>query len=114
MLGPPRIVKLAGMPRNLGPELLANLDRQRAEGTIDQGAYEARRAEVETMIRKGQAYSLSRTEKLVWAIAAALLAVAGVLVFALAIKNDANILGLIFGAGLLSLAANRVWVLSRH
>jgi hypothetical protein len=63
------------MARNIGPEMLANLERRFAEGDIDQAAIDSRRAEITELIRKGRAVELSRTEKVVWGGMAVLISV---------------------------------------
>ena len=52
------------MARNIGPDMLANLDMQRDTGKITAAQYEARRTEVLELIRKGKAVDYSRPERL--------------------------------------------------
>ena len=47
------------MPHNIGPEMLEVLDEALASGELSQGAYDAQRAEVMELIRKGKAVELT-------------------------------------------------------
>ena len=50
------------MARNIGPDMLTNLDTQRDTGKITAAQYEARRTEVLELIRKGKAVGYSTAE----------------------------------------------------
>ena len=75
-LPPPHTTTCAGQPpattwrynqamaRNIGPDMLANLDTQRDTGKITAAQYEARRTEVLELIRKGKAVDYSTAERL--------------------------------------------------
>ena len=65
------------MARDIGPDMLANIDRQLAEGAIDQPTYDARRTETLELIRRGKAIQHTKAEMVIgygWAIFATLLA----------------------------------------
>lgn len=47
------------MARDIGPEMLRDLERQLQEGVLDQYAYEARRVQVLELVRKGKAVKRS-------------------------------------------------------
>lgn len=53
------------MPRDIGAEMLRQLDEQLAAGKIDQAAYEARKVEVLELIRRGKAVEYSGGDKAV-------------------------------------------------
>lgn len=55
------------MPRDIGPDMLRNLDEQLAAGNIDLARYEARKVEVVELIRRGKAIEYSGGERL-WRI----------------------------------------------
>ena len=62
------------MARDIGPEMLADMDEQRAHSTIDQHTYEARRVRVLELIRKGEAVEPTRGNKVSkWSSVAVLL-----------------------------------------
>lgn len=63
--------------KNIGPDMLANLDSQLAAGNIDRPTYEARRIEVMELIRSGRAIDMSAGERTARNIAVALILVIG-------------------------------------
>lgn len=70
------------MPRDIGPDMLRNLDEQLAAGRIDQASYESRKVEVMELIRRGRAVELSRTER-IWRLGGGgVVVIAGVWVLA--------------------------------
>ena len=95
------------MARDIGPDMLANLDRQLAEGAIDQHTYDSRRTETLELIRRGKAVEHTKTEMAFgygWAIFATILAV---FLLILAAANG-NLVALIVGVVVAVLAA-RAW-----
>ena len=56
-------VTMNNMARDIGPDMLANLDRQLEAGNITQAKYDARRAEILELIRKGRAVEYGKVEK---------------------------------------------------
>ena len=94
------------MARDIGPDMLANLDRQLAEGAIDQHTYDARRTETLELIRRGKAVEHTKTEMAFgygWAIFATIL-----VVFLLILAANGNLVALIVGVVVAVLAA-RAW-----
>lgn len=49
--------------RKIGADMLANLDRQLADGKIDQAAYDSRRVEIEEIIRTGKDVDMDASER---------------------------------------------------
>lgn len=49
--------------RRIGADMLANLDRQLADGTMTKAEYDSRRIEVEDLIRKGKDIDMTPAEK---------------------------------------------------
>lgn len=96
------------MPTQIGPDMLANLDRQRDIGSIDPHAHEARKLEIQELIRKGQAFTLSKVEKVLWSAVSAFFVLLGLLAF------GGNILGIILGIGMLVFGFNRLAMVIRH
>ena len=88
--------------------MLANLDRQRDSGSINPHAYEARKLEIQELVRKGQAFTLSRVEKILWSGVSVLFIMLGLLAF------GGNILGIILGIGMLVFGFNRLAMVIRH
>lgn len=61
-----------GMPRDLGPDMLRNLDERLAAGQIDLHTYEARKAEVLELIRKGKAREFLPLERVIFGVGSVL------------------------------------------
>ena len=95
------------MARNIGPDMLANLDMQRDTGKITAAQYEARRTEVLELIRKGKTVDYSRPERLAIIIGGLLATLLGIvaLLSGFSTSNVGQIvLGLAFATlGLLAL-----------
>ncbi|MCB0911938.1 MAG: hypothetical protein KDB60_10035 [Propionibacteriaceae bacterium] len=103
------------MPRQIGPDMLANLDAQLASGAMDQHTYDARKLEVQELIRKGKAFSLTRTEKLLWGALAVLMTLGGLFIFfAGAMNGVVTIPGLIISAAMFIFGLNRLALIIRH
>ncbi len=95
--------------------MLANLDSRLATGTIDQHTYDARKLEIEELIRKGRAFSLSRTEKLFWGTLAVLMTLGGLFIFFIGATNGVVTLpGLIISAAMFIFGLNRLALVIRH
>lgn len=93
------------MPRDIGPEMLANLERQLSSGDIDVHFYESRRIEVVELIRKNQAFIYSPTEKAARLVAYSLFAVSGLAFLGVIVVNQGNLVGVaialvLFGFGM--------------
>ncbi len=69
------------MPRDIGPDMLRNIDDQLRAGRIDQARYDARRVEIMELIRRGKAVEYSRTEHILRVISGLLSIALGVIVF---------------------------------
>ncbi|QQY15035.1 hypothetical protein JMX53_12730 [Cutibacterium avidum] len=67
------------MARRIGADMLANLDRQLAAGTISPAQHEARRTEVLEMIRTGKDLDVSTAERTVRQVAAIAVLVVGII-----------------------------------
>lgn len=101
------------MPRDIGPDLIANLDHQFRTGGIDQPTYEARKVQVLETIRKGQALLFSRREKAVWGSVAALFTLLGALML-LGVIGGGNLISLIIAVFTLWYGYNRLTFILRH
>lgn len=88
--------------------MLANLDRQRDTGSIDPHAYEARKLESQELIRKGQAFTLSKVEKVVWSAISGFFFLLGLLAF------GGNVWGIILGIAMVVFGFNRLAMVIRH
>lgn len=68
------------MARDLGPDMLANLDRRLAAGEMTPHEYDARRTEVTEAIRRGKTVELTTVEQAAkWGLAAvAVIALIGI------------------------------------
>lgn len=83
------------MPRDIGPDMLRNLDEQLAAGNIDLARYEARKVEVVELIRRGKAIEYSGGERL-WRIGRGVLAILlGVFLIAGSSGGLGGLLGLV-------------------
>ena len=103
------------MPKKIGPEMLANLDQRLQSGEIDQPTYDARRAEVMELVRKGAAYSLSPREKaLRIALGVALMALGGFIAAMMVVGGQSSVVALIISLAGLIYGANRVISALRH
>ena len=103
------------MPQPLGPAMLANLDTQLQSGMIDQPTYDARKIEVEELIRKGKAYSLSPREKTLRGVAAAIVLVLGVFIwYAMASQGQPSFVGVIVALAAIIYGIARLAVTLRH
>lgn len=98
------------MPRDIGPDLLRNLENQLALGNIDQATYDTRRAEVMEMIRKGKAVEFGTAERVLIGLAGVVAVAFGIVMLGgLSSSGGGNIFGLLlilaaFGGGLTLLA----------
>lgn len=92
------------MARDIGPEMLANLDRRLNAGEITRAQYDARCIEVEHLIRTGRARDYSPVEKLVIRGSSAVLALIGVVVLVAIVGGGQPrgiVLGILLGGGAL-------------
>lgn len=88
------------MPRDMGPDLLRNLDDQLAAGKIDHATYDTRRTEVLELIRKGKAVEFRPVERTVLIVCGIAAVVIGVLLLGGAAAGGA-ILGVLIGLALM-------------
>ncbi|MGC3952852.1 MAG: hypothetical protein QM804_01110 [Propionicimonas sp.] len=95
------------MARDIGPELLADLDRQLQDGEMDQYAYEARRVEVLELIRKGKAVERSAIAYLFHFLAIAILV--GVAAWAIFMSIRASYLPIAITIAGPTLLAGLIW-----
>ena len=94
------------MARRIGADMLANLDRQLAAGTISPAQHEARRAEVLEMIRTGKDLDVSTGERAGRQLAAAAVFIVGIIYMGSQFILSSSPLAWVFGiAG----AALAVW-----
>lgn len=84
------------VPRDLGPDMLRNLDDQLASGGIDQATYDSRRIEVLELIRKGKAIEYTRQERGLRIVFGVILTLFSLLVIGSASNNGA-LLGVLLG-----------------
>lgn len=95
--------------------MLENLDSRLAAGTIDQHTYDARKLEIEELIRKGKAFSLTRPEKLLWGALAVLMTLGGLFIFLAGAANGiVTVPGLIISAAMFIFGLNRLALIIRH
>lgn len=83
------------MARRIGADMLANLDRQLAAGTISPAQHEARKAEVMELIRTGKDVDMSGREKLVRISAGVVLALAVFMGALLIVARGGHIAGVL-------------------
>lgn len=103
------------MPRDIGPQMLAQLDRQLSEGDIDDATYEARKVSVLELIRKKQAFTLTLTEKVLWGLFALVLFLLGAWLLAIIMTDGVpTILNVPLVAGLIGFGLNRFLFVLRH
>lgn len=81
--------------KNIGPDMLANLDAQLQAGNITPAEYEARKAEVLNLIQRGEAVDYEPGEKALRAVGGIIVMLAGLL---LAVLLAQGTLGPIFAA----------------
>lgn len=81
------------MPRDIGPEMLANLDAKLAVGELTQHEYDAKRVEVLELIRRGKAVDIHPARRAIAITCSVLLIVAGA-VLLLTMKPLTVLLGL--------------------
>lgn len=96
------------MPRNIGPDMLANLDAQLAAGTITAAEHEARKVEVLELIRKGQAVEYTTADRIVAIAFVIIAALVGLWMLATAGSNGA-LGGVVIGVAILAIAAAVAW-----
>jgi hypothetical protein len=108
-----RLASLRSMPRNIGPDMITNLEQQRLVGTIDQATYEARKVEVLEVIRKGEAIVFERREKALWGTVAALFTGLGALML-LGVIGGGNLVTVLIAAGMLWYGLDRLTFILRH
>lgn len=94
--------------------MLAHLDAQLDQGTIDQHSYEARKLKVQELIRKGDAYTFSPTEKAIWLASYGLMAILGLGVIGMVAANGGNFIGVGVGLFLLIFGLTRISKTLRH
>lgn len=91
-----------GMARDIGPDMLRNLDHQLQAGNIDQAAFEARKAEVMELIRRGRAIDRNPFEiAMKWAVVVAFV-IGGFALLGIAGSNGAAA-GILLGVALVVL-----------
>ena len=88
--------------------MLANLDRQFEAGNLDQHACEARKLEIQELIRKGQAFTLTKAEKILWSLVGVFFVLVGLLAL------GGGLLGIILGIAMLVYGFNRIIAVIRH
>lgn len=97
------------MPHDIGPDMLRNLDAQLAAGRIDVHTYEARKAEVVDLIRRGRAVVWTPAERAVRIVGGLILLALGVWLL-LGAGSSGAMVGILLGA--LGVAAGLVAIRS--
>lgn len=93
--------------------MLANLDAQLASGAMDQHTYDARKLEVQELIRKGQAFVYSPVEKTARLVGNLLLGLIGFGLFLMAAAGQA-VPGVLLGLAVFGLCSWQFGRALRH